>query len=171
MVVGVLWCPLGVGQGCGSGVGSLGVSVGGAGVWGYLASETALPERERDRETERGTWLLRGLCLRETETERDREIQELEKVFPGLPARSVKKVSKKSSNPRTRFSHIFDSFSGHWRPFRHFLTLQARRPGKTFLRLFRDFGRRGPRDSCMWRSNRDCSTKKGVVSNFHFVEP
>ena len=69
-------------------------------------------------------------------------------AFPGLPVRSVKKVSKKS--PNTDFvvflnlclviSDFFDTF----------LKLRAGTPGNTFLRLFGDFGPRAPRDSCIW---------------------
>ena len=74
----------------------------------------------------------------------------LKKVFPDLPARSVKKVSKKSPNTD------FVVFLTHFRVIRDFfdtffLTLRARRPGNTFLRLFGDFGARGCGDSCIWR--------------------
>ena len=34
--------------------------------------------------------------------------------------------------------------------FNTFLTLQAGRPGKTFSRLFEDFGDGGSGDSCVW---------------------
>ena len=36
----------------------------------------------------------------------------LKKVFPGLPARSVKSVEKSPQGPRTLLWHMFDSFSG-----------------------------------------------------------
>ena len=70
----------------------------------------------------------------------------LKKDFPGLP---VKKVSKKS--PNTDFVVFLALFRVIWHFFDTFLTLQAGRPGNTILRLFGDFGPRGPRDSCIWR--------------------
>ena len=50
----------------------------------------------------------------------------LQKVFPGLPARSLKKVPKKSKSPRkVSFWGLFDLFGTS-------LRLRAGRPGKTF---------------------------------------
>ena len=60
----------------------------------------------------------------------------------GLLAWSVKKVLLCS---------LFDFFWVIWDFFDPFLTLRAGTPGNTFLRLLRDFGPRGPRDSCIWR--------------------
>ena len=73
----------------------------------------------------------------------------LKKDFPGLPARSVKKVTKKS--PNTDFVVFLTPFRVIWDFFDTFLTLRAGRPGNTFLRLFGDFGPREPRNSCIWR--------------------
>ena len=73
----------------------------------------------------------------------------LKKAFPGLPARSVKKVSKKS--PNTNFVVFLTHFQVIWDFFDTFLTLRGGRPGNTFLRLFRGFGARGCGDSCIWR--------------------
>ena len=71
----------------------------------------------------------------------------LKKVFPGLLARSVKKVSKKSKMTRKRVKKTTKSVFGDF--FDTFLTLRAGRPGKSFLRLFGDFGPRGCGDSCI----------------------
>ena len=67
----------------------------------------------------------------------------------GLPARSVKKVSKKS--PNTNFVVFLTHFRVVWDFFDTFLTLRARRFGSTFLRPFGGFGARGRGDSCIWR--------------------
>ena len=68
----------------------------------------------------------------------------LEKDFPGLPARSVKKVSKKS--PNTDFGVFLTLFRVIWDFFGTFLTLRAGRPGNTFFDTFWGF-----RGSGVWR--------------------
>ena len=65
------------------------------------------------------------------------------------PARSVKKVSKKSQMTRKWVKKTTKLVFGDF--LDTFLTLRAGRPGSTFLRLFGDFGARGCRDSCLWR--------------------
>ena len=70
-----------------------------------------------------------------------KSLKSLKKVFPGLLARSVKKVSKKSQRTRKGVKKVSKSVFGNF--FNTFLTLRAGRPGKTFLRLFGDFGARG----------------------------
>ena len=72
----------------------------------------------------------------------------LNKVFSGLPARSVKKVSKKSQRTQTRVKEVLKSVFGDF--FNTASTLRAGRSRKTFLRLFGDFGDRGCGDSCIW---------------------
>ena len=81
----------------------------------------------------------------------------LKKDFPGLPVGSVKKVSKKC--PNTDFVVFFTLFRVIWHFFDTFLALRAGRPGNTILRLFGDFGPRGPRDSCIC-SNRKSGKKR-----------
>ena len=58
----------------------------------------------------------------------------LKELFPGLPARSVKKVSKKSLN--TDFVVVLTLFRVISHFFDTFLTLWAGTPRNTFLRLF-----------------------------------
>ena len=72
----------------------------------------------------------------------------LKKVFLGLPAQSLKKVPKRSKKSPKSLQKV--SFRGLFDLFGTFLRLWAGRPRKTFLRLFRDFRRGGPRDSCRW---------------------
>ena len=72
----------------------------------------------------------------------------LKKVFAGLPAQSIQKVSTKSPNT------FFDSFSGSLGLFDTFLILRAGRPAKTFWRLFGDFGPRGLRTPVYGDCNR-----------------
>ena len=59
-----------------------------------------------------------------------------------------KKVSKKSQMTQKRAKKTTKSVFGDF--FDTFLTLRAGRPGKSFLRLFGDFGARGCGDSCIW---------------------
>ena len=65
-----------------------------------------------------------------------------------MPARSVKKVSKKS--PNTDFVVFFDSFSGHLGLFRHFDTPGREAREVLFETFFGDFGARGCGHSCIW---------------------
>ena len=66
----------------------------------------------------------------------------LQKVFPALPAQSLKKVPKRSKKkpPQGYFSETFWGLSDL---FGVFLRLRARRPMKTLWRLFRGFSGRG----------------------------
>ena len=73
----------------------------------------------------------------------------------GLPARSVKKVFKKS--PNTDFVVFLTHFRFIWDFFDTYLTLRARRPRNAFLRLFGDFRPRGPRTPVYGGSNRNPS--------------
>ena len=73
----------------------------------------------------------------------------LKKDFPGLPARSVKTVSKKS--PNTDFVVFLTLFLGHLGLFRHFFDTPGREAREPLWRLFGDFGARGCGDSCIWR--------------------
>ena len=67
--------------------------------------------------------------------------------IPGLPAWSVKKVSKKCQMTRKRVKKTTKSVFGDF--FDTFLTLPTGRPGKSFLRLFGDSGARGCGESCI----------------------
>ena len=58
---------------------------------------------------------------------------------------SVKKASKDPKRVKKVSKAVFGDF------FDTFLTLWAGQPGKTFLRLFGDFGPRGPPNSCIRR--------------------
>ena len=71
----------------------------------------------------------------------------LKKVFPDVPARSVKKVLKKKVPNDPKISQKDCKISARGL-FDTSLTLRAGRPGNTFLRLFGDFGARGCGDSC-----------------------
>ena len=84
--------------------------------------------------------------------------------FPGLPARSVKKVSKKSQMTPKRVKKTTKSVFGDF--FDTFLTLRAGRPGKSFLRLFGDFGARGCGDSCVWGLHTQGQSRKIRFSKF-----
>ena len=64
----------------------------------------------------------------------------LKKDFPGLPAWSVKKVSKKS------LCSLFDSFSGHLGLFRHFFDTLGREAREVLFETFWGF-----RGSGVWR--------------------
>ena len=57
-------------------------------------------------------------------------------------------MSKKSQMTQKRVKKTTKSVFGDF--FDTFLTLRAGRPGKSFLRLFGDFGARGCGDSCIW---------------------
>ena len=57
-------------------------------------------------------------------------------------------MSKKSQMTRKRVKKTAKSVFGDF--FDTFLPLPAGRPGKSFLRLFGDFGARGCGDSCIW---------------------
>ena len=61
----------------------------------------------------------------------------LKKVFPGLPAQSVKKVSKKSLN--THFRVLLDSFSGPLGLFRHFFGTPGREAREDLFETFWGF--------------------------------
>ena len=67
----------------------------------------------------------------------------LKKVWPGLPAQSVKKVSKKS--PNTRFRLLLDSFSGPLGLLRHFFGTPGREAREDLFETFVGFwGQRAP---------------------------
>ena len=57
-------------------------------------------------------------------------------------------MSKKSQRTGKRVKKVSKSVFGDF--FDTFLRLRVGRPGKTFVRLFGDFGARGSGDSCIW---------------------
>ena len=66
-----------------------------------------------------------------------------QKALRGPPLKKCQKGVKKGVKKTAK--SVFGGF------FETFLTLRAGRAGKTFLRLFGDFGARECGDSCIWR--------------------
>ena len=62
------------------------------------------------------------------------------------PKHSKSRRFKKSPN----FCNLVDAFSGHLGLFGHFFDTPGREAREHLLRLLGYFGRRGPRDSCIW---------------------
>ena len=70
-----------------------------------------------------------------------------QKGVPGPPGPECQQSVEKVPNDRTEVKKTTKSVFGEF--FDTFLTLRAGRPGKSFLRLFGNFGARGCGDSCI----------------------
>ena len=88
----------------------------------------------------------------------------LKKVFLGLPAKSLKKVPKRSKSPQkvSKKCHFgdFSTFSGL------FETL-GRKAQEDFLRPFRGFRPGRPRDSCRWAAGTQGNVREEKTVNYH----
>ena len=96
--------------------------------------------------------------------------QSLKKVFPGLPTRNVQKVSKRSQRIQKKVKKVSKSGFGIFSTlffFDTFCTSRAGRPGKTFLRLFGDFG--APGCGAPVYGDCNCSEKQAERKNWYIL--